>query len=48
MAMGQMWPEESKAIGLDPMKRQYQTSRTFRLFFFAISVLEVVEINQYG
>jgi hypothetical protein len=46
--MGQMWPEESKAIGLDPMKIQYQTSTTSPFPFFAISALEVVEINQYG
>ena len=46
MAMGQMGLHESKVIGPDPMKIQYQTSRTSRLFFFAISVLEVVENSQ--
>ena len=46
MTMGQMGLHESIVIGLDPMKRQYQTSRTSRLFFFAISVLEVAEISQ--
>ena len=47
MAMGQMWPEESKAIGLDPMKIQYQTSSTSPFSFFAISALHVVENSQY-
>ena len=46
MTMGQMWPEESKAIGLDPMKIQYQLSSTSPLSFFAISALHVVENSQ--
>ena len=47
MSMGQMWPEESNAIGLDPMKIQYQTSMTSPFSFFAISALHVVENSQY-
>jgi hypothetical protein len=46
MAMGQMWPEESKTIGLDPMKIQYQTSSTAPFSFFTISALHVVENSQ--
>ena len=47
MTMGQMWPEESKAIGLDPMKIQYQTSSTSCFPFFDNLVFYATGSTQY-
>ena len=46
MTMGQMGLHESKVIGLDPMKHQYQTSTASRSFY-TVPVRQVAENSPY-